>query len=120
MPVEVKYEPFKELIIKDYTYEPSPEKLAALMAGAIASGAQAYLQWAEGIVYIPTSAPPDTQYEELLQGKVVWLGVTFAPMPKFASVIRSTGIDVPVIDASRSELGIAAARWMKAHIDEKQ
>src|SRR6266849_33453 len=89
MPVGVKYEPFRELIIKDYTYEESPDKLAALMAGAIASGAQAYLQWAEGIVYIPSTAPPETQYEELLQGRVVWLGVTFAPMPKFAAVIRS-------------------------------
>jgi len=116
MPVQVKYEPFKELVIKDFTYEPSSEKLASLVAPAIAAGAQAYLQWAEGILYAPSSAPPETQYEELLEGTVVWLGVTFAPMPKFASLIRVGGIEVPVNDASKSELGVAAARWLKNQI----
>lgn len=120
MPVEVKYEPFKELVIKDVTYEPSFEKLASLVAPAIAAGAQAYLQWAEGVLYAPSSAPPDTQYDELLEGKVIWLGVTFAPMPKFAPVIRASGIEVPVIDASKSELGIAAARWLKARMGSSQ
>ena len=117
MPVEVKYEPFKELIIKDYTRQPSPEKLAALIAPSIAAGGQVYLQWAEGIVYAASTVPPDTQYEELLEGKVVWLNVTFASMPKFTPTIRSSGIDIPVIDASESELGVAAARWLKAHLD---
>ncbi|MDG6987700.1 MAG: hypothetical protein JRN21_00035 [Nitrososphaerota archaeon] len=113
MPIEVKYEPFKELVIKDHTYEPNAEKLASLVAPAIAVGAQAYLQWADGVVYVPSTAPPDVQYDELLEGKVIWLGVTFAPMPKFASLIKVGGIEVPVIDVSKSELSVAAAKWLK-------
>ena len=102
MPVEVKYEPFKELVIKDYKFEASGEKLASLVAPMIAAGGQAYLQWADGIVYAATSAPPDTQYDDLLEGKVVWLAVFFAPMAKFTPLIRAGGIEVPVIDASEN------------------
>ncbi len=114
MPVEVRYEPFKVLVIKDFTYEPSAEKLVSLVAPATTAGNQVYLQWADGVVFVPSTAPPDTQYQELLEGKVVWLGVTFAPMPKFATAIRTSGIDVPAIDVSKSELSRAAAGWLKA------
>lgn len=30
MPVEIKYKPYQELVIKDYKYEPSTELAAAL------------------------------------------------------------------------------------------
>lgn len=110
MPIEVKYEPYKELIIKDHTYEPSAEKLASMIAPAIAGGARAYLQWAEGVVYAPSTAPPDVQYDELLEGKIIWLGVTFAPMPKFSPVLREGEIEVPVVDSSKSEFSVAAAK----------
>jgi hypothetical protein len=116
MPVEVRYEPYKELIIKDYKYEPTSEKLASLVAPMIAAGAQAYLQWADGVVYAATSAPPDAQYEDLLEGKVVWLAVVFAPMPKFGQMIRTSGIEVPVLDVSENELSLAAARWLKTRM----
>lgn len=120
MPVEVKYEPYKELVIKDYKYEPSAEKLASLVAPMIAAGGQAYLQWADGIVFAPNSASADEQYEDLLEGKVVWLAVVFAPMAKFSSVIRANGIEVPIINATENELSRAAVEWLKTRIPKVQ
>lgn len=119
MPIDVKYEPFKELVIKSYTYEKNPEKLAQLVAPTIAIGQPTYLQWADGIVFIPISVDPETQYEQLLQDKVVWLGVTFAPMPEFQSMIRGGSIEVPLLDVSNSDVSVAGARWLKTQIQDR-
>ena len=116
MPIEVKYEPFKELVIKSYTYEANPEKLAELAAYAIAAGQPGYLQWAEGILFVPAAVDPETQYEELLQDKVVWLGVTFALMPEYQSMIRVHSIEVPVLDVSNGDVVLVGARWLKTKI----
>ncbi|MFN3621754.1 MAG: hypothetical protein ACK4TI_02590, partial [Nitrososphaerales archaeon] len=58
--MKISYEPYNEIIIKEYTYYPKPEVLAATLTQCIQIGQPAVILWCEGVAFIPMALPPDT------------------------------------------------------------
>ena len=70
--VKITYDPFKEVVIKEYTRFEKIEDLVYIFAQLRASGAPVSLSWANGIVFVYGVLPPDTEQimEEFLNGRV--------------------------------------------------
>jgi hypothetical protein len=115
--VEVKYEPFKEIVVMERNLFPTPEDIARFTS-VIAGGKTAGLYWAEGVVflYFPLPASTGTVAKELIENKrVYWTFVGFALMPKYQPVIETKEkMIIPVIDVSTNAMFRKVALWLKA------
>jgi hypothetical protein len=114
--VNVKYEPFQEIIIMEKDLFPTADDIARF-ASIIAGGKTAGLYWAEGVVflYFPLPASTETTAKALVQDKrVYWTFVGYSLMPKYQPVIETKEkIIVPVIDMSSNALLKKVASWLK-------
>ncbi|MEM3769669.1 MAG: hypothetical protein QXG76_00600 [Candidatus Bathyarchaeia archaeon] len=114
--VDVKFEPFKEIVIMERNFFASPEDIARF-ASIIAGGKTAGLYWAEGVVflYFPLPASTETAAKVLVENKrVYWTFVGYAPMPKYQPLIETREkIIVPVIDMSSNPMFRKIANWLK-------
>jgi len=114
--VNVKFEPFAEIVVLERDFFPNPEEIARF-ASIIAGGKTAGLYWADGIVflYFPMPASTETMSKELIQNKrVYWAFVGHALMPKFQPIIETKEkMIVPVIDMSSNALMRKVASWLK-------
>jgi hypothetical protein len=59
--VKITYDPFKEVVIKEYTHFEKIEDLIYIFAQLRAGGAPVSLSWANGIVFVNSVLPPDTE-----------------------------------------------------------
>lgn len=120
--VEIIHQPFKQLIIMDYTIYSKPEALASTLSLAISAGQPAALYWCEGVAFYPALLPPETEglANEYLKGRIYATLVAFAIMPTFQQTIKVGGIEVPVIDMTPNSTMREIARWLKQTHDEKQ
>jgi hypothetical protein len=114
--IDVKYEPFREIVIMEKDYFPTADDIARF-ASIIAGGKTAGLYWAEGVVflYFPLPASTETTAKALVQDKrVYWTFVGYSLMPKYQTVIETREkIIVPVIDMSSNPLLKKVAGWLK-------
>ncbi|MCK4434085.1 hypothetical protein KAU92_01245 [Candidatus Bathyarchaeota archaeon] len=114
--VEVKFEPFKEIIVMQRNLFSSPDHIARF-ASIIAGGKTAGLYWAEGVVfvYFPLSASTETAAKALVENKrVYWTFVGYAIMPEYRLIIETKEkIMVPVIDMSSNPMFMKVADWLK-------
>ena len=114
--VNVKYEPFQEIVIMEKDFFPTADDMARF-ASIIAGGKTAGLYWAEGVVflYFPLPASTETTAKALVQDKrVYWTFVGYSLMPKYQTVIETREkIIVPVIDMSSNLLLKRVAGWLK-------
>lgn len=114
--VNVKYEPFQEIIIMEKDFFPTADDIARF-ASIIAGGKTAGLYWAEGVVflYFPLPASTETTAKALVQDKrVYWTFVGYSLMPKYQPVIETKEkIIVPVIDMSSNALLKKVTSWLK-------
>ncbi len=114
--VDVKFEPFKEIVIMERNFFASPEDIARF-ASIIAGGKTAGLYWAEGVVflYFPLPATTETAAKALVENKrVYWTFVGYALMPKYQPLIETREkIIVPVIDMSSNPMFRKVANWLK-------
>ena len=114
--VNVKYEPFQEIVIMEKDFFPTADDIARF-ASIIAGGKTAGLYWAEGIVflYFPLPASTETTAKALVQDKrVYWTFVGYSLMPKYQPVIETKEkIIVPVIDMSSNAMLKKVASWLK-------
>ncbi len=114
--VNIRFEPFKEIIIMEQTRFSSPDEMARFTS-VIAGGKLAGLYWAEGVVFLYFPLPPSNAAvaKMLIEGgKVFWTFVGFALMPKYLSTIETKEkMIVPVIDISSNPLLTRVARWLK-------
>jgi len=114
--VDVRFEPFKEIVIMERNFFATPEDIARF-ASIIAGGKTAGLYWAEGVVflYFPLPATTETAAKALVENKrVYWTFVGYALMPKYQSLIETREkIIVPVIDMSSSPMFRKVANWLK-------
>ncbi|MCW4018565.1 MAG: hypothetical protein NWF00_07820 [Candidatus Bathyarchaeota archaeon] len=114
--VNIKYEPFKEIVIMEKTRFSSPDDMARFTS-VIAGGKLAGLYWAEGVVFLYFPLPPsNTAVAKTLieNGKVYWTFVGYATMPKYLSTIETKEkMIVPVIDISTNPLLSRVAQWLK-------
>jgi hypothetical protein len=114
--VDVKYEPFKEIVIMERIFFSTPDDIARFTS-VIAGGKLAGLYWAEGIVflYFPLPASTETAAKELIENKrVYWTFVGYALMPKYQPTIETKEkMIVPVIDMSSNPMFRKVASWLK-------
>lgn len=111
----IHYEPFKEIIIMEYTRFQTPDHLARFLSVA-AGGKPTGIYWSEGVAffYYPISATTEAVTKALIQEKrVYWAFVSYAIMPEYRPIIETKEkIMVPVIDMSQSSLFQKVAQWL--------
>jgi hypothetical protein len=112
----IKYEPFKEIIIMEYTKFQTPDLLARFLNVA-AGGKPTGVYWADGVAffYYPISTSTDIATKALIEEKrVYWAFVSYAIMPEYRPIIETKEkIMVPVIDMSPSPMFQKVAKWLK-------
>jgi hypothetical protein len=114
--VDVKYEPFKEIVIMERNFFSTPDDIARFTS-VIAGGKLAGLYWAEGVVflYFPLPASTETAAKELIENKrVYWTFVAYSLMQKYQPTIETKEkMIVPVIDMSSNPMIRKVASWLK-------
>ncbi len=114
--ISVKYEPFREIIVMERTFFPTPEDLARFTA-VIAGGKLSGLYWVDGIVflYFPLPASNTAVAKALIEdGKVYWTFVGYSQMPKYATTIETKEkMIIPVIEISSDPILAKVAKWLK-------
>ncbi len=118
--MKITFEPFKEIIIKEYTKFEKLQDLIYAFAQLRAVGQPVSLNWAEGVVFIHSAMPPDTSEliaEDFLKGKLYYISVNFALMDKYEPSVTYKSpqgeIAVPIINVSSSNLLSKLAKWLK-------
>jgi len=114
--VKITYEPFKEVVIKEYTRFEKIEDLIYIFAQLRAGGAPVSLNWANGIVFVYSALPPDTEQimEEFLKGRLYWVNVTFAVMPEYKPILETKErIQVPIVNVSSNPIIRQVTEWLK-------
>jgi len=114
--VKVIYKPAKEIVILDY-FQFSKDTLNQMFARIMQAGLPVTAQWAEGIIFVHFPLVPDTNdlMENYLQGRVFWSSVNFALMPKYATSIKVSGVEIPVLDVSEHPMLREVAKWLREH-----
>ncbi|NWF87388.1 hypothetical protein HXY32_06240 [Candidatus Bathyarchaeota archaeon] len=114
--VNVKYEPFEEIVIMECNFFATPDEIARFTS-VIAGGKLAGLYWAEGVVflYFPLPASTETAAKELIENKrVYWTFLGYAMMPKYQPTIETKEkMIVPVVDMSSNPMFKKVANWLK-------
>ncbi len=114
--VDVKYEPFKIIVVMERTLFSTPDDIARF-ASIIAGGKAVGLYWAEGVVflYFPLPASTETVAKVLVENnRVYWTFVGYSLMPKYGSTIETKEkMIVPVIDMSSNSMFRKVADWLK-------
>jgi len=114
--VDVKYEPFKEIVVMERNFFSTPDDIARFTS-VIAGGKLAGLYWAEGIVflYFPLPASTETAAKALIENKrVYWTFVGYSLMPKYQPTIETKEkMILPVIDMSSNPMFRKVASWLK-------
>jgi len=114
--VEIKFEPFKEVIIMEENYFSSLDELARFTS-IIAGGKPIGLYWAEGVafIYFPLPASTEIVAKELIENKrVYWTFVAYALMSQYQPVIETKEkIIMPIINVSSNPLFRKVALWLK-------
>jgi len=114
--VDVKYEPFKEIVIMERNFFSTPDEIARFTS-VIAGGKLAGLYWAEGVVflYFPLPASTETAAKALIEDqRVYWTFVGYSLMPKYQPTIETKEkMIVPVIDMSSNPMFKKVANWLK-------
>ena len=114
--IKIIYEPFKEIVIKEYTRFDRIEDLVYIFAQLRAGGAPLALSWANGIVFVYSPIPPDSDQliDEFLKGRIYWANVSFADMPQYKQVLETKEkIQVPVINTSSNATFSQVTEWLK-------
>ena len=116
--INIEYEPFKHIVIMEYTRFNNPDDLARFLNVA-AGGKPTGVYWAKGVAffYYPMPTATETATKALIEEKkVYWAFVGHALMPEYRPIIETKEkIMVPVIDMSTSPLFQKAAQWLKEH-----
>lgn len=114
--IRITYEPFQEVVIKEYVRYEKIEDLIYPLAQLRAAGTPAALSWANGVAFVNMVMPLecDQVIEDFLKGKVYWTHVSFALMPEYKPTVEAKEkIQVPVINMSSNALMSQVAEWLK-------
>lgn len=114
--LQIKYEPFKEVIVMEQTKFATPDDLARF-TNIVAGGKTAGVYWARGIVFIyfPLSVNTETAAKEIVEHRrVYWAFLSYTSMPTYKPLIETREkIIVPVLDMSTNPLFQKVAEWLK-------
>ena len=118
--MKIIFEPFKELVIKDFSKFEKLEDMIYIFAQLRAVGQPVALNWAEGVVFIHTVMEPITNelVEEFLKGRLYCIDVNFALMERYQPQVTYKSpqgeIAVPIINVSSNQIFSELAKWLKA------
>ena len=112
----IKYEPYKEIVVMQKNRFSSIDEIARF-SSIIAGGKTVGLYWAEGVtfVYFPVPASTEIAAKSLIeQKKVYWTFLGYAMMPKYQNIIETKEkIMVPVMNMSSNRMFKKIAVWIK-------
>ena len=118
--MKITFEPFKELVVKDFSKFEKLEDLVYIGAQLRAVGQPVSLNWAEGVVFIHTVMDPitDELVDEFLKGRLYCIDVNFALMERYEPQVTYKSpqgeIAVPIINVSSKRILSELAKWLKA------
>ena len=118
--VEIIEKPPRKLVVGERIFYTTSDDLGSIVALAASAGQPVALFWAEGILFIPAPAFPDSEVmvEKYLEGETYWASVAYTRLDRFQEKIRVVGIEIPIVDVSRSKAMREAAVWLKEHIEK--
>ena len=114
--IKIIYEPFKEVVIKEYIRYEKIEDLIFIFAQLRASGVPVALNWANGVVFVHSGLAPDTEelMGEFLKGRIYWTNVSFALMPEYEPVYETKErAQVPILNVNSSPIFVQVTQWLK-------
>ncbi|RLI46226.1 hypothetical protein DRO64_01270 [Candidatus Bathyarchaeota archaeon] len=118
--VEVIYQPRKQIIIHEYSRYDTVKDLIRGAFSAVPPGATAGpLRWVDGIVLMYTAYPmTDAIVKELIEGRVHWDHVSFAPMEEYKPAIHveDLQITVRIVNVSINPTFRAIAKFIKENL----
>lgn len=114
---EVSYEPRKKVIIHEYSQYNSVEDLIRSAFGGAPSGSTVgAIKWVDGIALIQQAYPmTDIVIKELLEGRLHWDHVSFAPMEEYRRNIHveDVRITATVINVSANPIFRDIAKFIR-------
>lgn len=117
--VKITYSPYKEIVIFELRGYPLQDLIRVHGEQALKGLPVPPLLWAEGVVFWRQGIPPteSTLKEMREKGRIYWMDVRYALMPKYSREIASEDgrIRISVVDVSASPPLRAAAKWIKAY-----
>lgn len=124
MDIQVRYEPRKQIIIHEISSYTTPEELAKVLTVGMPLGAlPPLLRWVNGVVLSFISLPPigDVVAQEIIEGRLHWEHVAFAPMPTYHHQIMlpERGITVDVVNVSANETFSAIGSFLRGKLLDK-
>lgn len=117
--MKITYEPFEEIIVKEYVYYENVQEMLYIFAQLRAAGQPVSLNWAKGVVFAHSPLPPATEQlmAEFLKGRLYVASAHFALMPDYNDIINYSSpqgqMPIPVINASGSKALCELAEWLK-------
>ena len=118
--MKITFEPFKEIVIKEYTKFEKLQDLVYAFAQLRALGQPVSLNWAEGVVFLHALMPPDSSEvtaEDFFKGKLYITSVNFALMDKYQNHVTYKSpqgeIAVPIINVSSNYILSELTKWLK-------
>lgn len=116
MPIEVKHEPRKEVIIHEISLYKTPEELVRnAFGGAPAGSILPTLKWVNRVLLTFTPLPmSEIITKEIIDGRLHGDHVSLAPMDKFEPTITvaDKNMVINVIDVSANETFSAIGRYL--------
>ncbi len=116
--VKITFAPIKELVVHEVVEMGRDD----LIRERITPAGNMPLYWCDGILFSFSSLPmTDAIVDDYLNGRIHWLEVHFAKMPKYTEVISleaeeyKATMNVRVIDTSSSQLHKEFIAWLKSN-----
>ena len=119
---EVSYEPRKKVIIHEYSYYDSVEALVRCGFAGAPPGSSVIIRWVDGVVLSQNTYPmTDSITAELIEGRLHWDHVSFAPMEEYQASLSfaNLAITVTVIDVSVNPVFCDIAKFIKKNLMKK-
>jgi len=112
--IEIAVQPIKKIVIFECT-EFSIEEFFKRVELMAMSGQSLFLNWSEGIVFLPMPFQSDSDIliEQALKGTIYWSAVAFSSMPKYEPMKKLGGREVPIIDQTSIPYLRQVTQWLK-------
>jgi hypothetical protein len=111
--VDIEIKPWKKLTIHE-VIKNTVDTMVKTQAMAIrASEQNAPLQWAGGILFRATAFPDiEETVKEMMQDRLHWMAVEFAPMKKYTPILKDKEIntEVPIVDVGYNKIFLKLAQ----------
>ena len=121
---EVIYRPREQVIIHEYSrYNSVEDLIKAAFSGAPPGATIGPIKWVDGIALVQRAYPmTDAVVKELIEGKLHWDHVSFAPMEEYRSNIHLEDMRVTaaIIDVSANPIFRVIAEFIKQNLMQEE